>query len=88
MAASSPVNIVFKTRYWVKKKTMHNPVITSGSHMLDQFAFVKDPIVQNLIDIVPSESPAREMMKFEMALNNALTTIPDRTSFTLVILPP
>lgn len=50
-------------------------------------ARVREPIVQNLMDIIPSESPATAMIKLENAVSSALTIMPERISLTEVVLP-
>ena len=69
------------------KKSAASRTITAMSPIFIQPARVRDPMVQNLIDMMPSELPATAMMKLEKAVSSAFTIMPARISFTEVVLP-
>ena len=86
-AASSPS--IRPSSVWacVRKKPAAASTISAMRPMFFHPARVSEPIVQNLMDIIPSESPATAMIKLENAVSSALTIMPERISLTEVVLP-
>ena len=87
-AASSPSNIVFKTRNWKEKNKLMTIVTIASKGNFPQLAEARLPIDQKVTVFIPSALFAKKIIKLEIELNIELMTVPERTNLIDVILPP
>ena len=57
-------------------------VIINGAVIDSHLADAKDPIVQNFTLCIPSASLAIDIIKFEIAVQNALITVPAKNKLS------